>query len=62
MGDWVSQPMNPIVKLNKNISRPDGRGLIHDGHLCRFIQDDAPRYGIQVFAFEIIELSKTTYK
>jgi len=61
-GDWMSHPMNPVVKVNRHISRPGGRVLIHDGHLYRFTQDDEPRYGIQVFAFEIIELSTSTYK
>ncbi|MCA9422568.1 MAG: family 43 glycosylhydrolase [Nitrospira sp.] len=62
MGEWRPHPMNPVVKFNKHISRPGGRVLNHDGRLYRFTQDDEPRYGIQVFAFEILELSKTEYK
>ena len=62
MGNWVPHPMNPIVKLNMHIARPGGRVLMHDGHLYRFTQDTEPRYGIQVFVFEILELSKTAYK
>ncbi|GJL60505.1 MAG: hypothetical protein NPIRA03_33620 [Nitrospirales bacterium] len=61
MGDWRPHPMNPIVKLNKHIARPGGRVLVHDGRIYRFTQDAEPRYGIQVFAFEIEELTKTTY-
>ena len=62
LGTWVAHPMNPVVKLNRHISRPAGRVLVQDGHTYRFGQDDDPRYGIQVYAFEISELSKTSYK
>ena len=62
MGDWRPHPMNPIVKLNKHIARPGGRVLVHDGRIYRFTQDTEPRYGIQVFAFEIEELTRSTYK
>lgn len=62
MGEWMPHPMNPIIKLNKHIARPGGRVLVHEGRIYRFTQDTEPRYGIQVFAFEIEELSKTAYK
>ena len=35
--------------------------LVHDNRLYRFAQDDDPSYGIQVFAFEITELTEQTY-
>ncbi len=54
--------MNPIVELDKNISRPGGRVLIYDGRIYRFTQDDDPSYGIQVFAFEITKLSENSYE
>ena len=53
--------MNPVVKFNKHRARPAGRVLVHDGRIYRFAQDDAPSYGIQVFAFEIVELSEGSY-
>ena len=59
--------MNPIVKFDKNIARPGGRVITHDGRLYRFAQDDyndelkVPDYGIQVFAFEITELTEKSY-
>ena len=61
-GEWKPHLMNPIVKFNKKIARPAGRVIKHNGRLYRFAQDDYPRYGIQVFAFEIIELTENTYK
>jgi len=40
---------------------PGGRVIIYDDRLLRLTQDDDPSYGIQVFAFEITELSETLY-
>lgn len=62
LGGWRPHPMNPIVKLNKNIARPGGRVVTHDGRVYRLAQDDDPSYGIKVVAFEITELSETSYK
>jgi hypothetical protein len=59
---WKAHPMNPIIKGDMNISRPGGRVIIDNGHLYRFTQDDDPEYGLQVFAFEITDLSETSYK
>lgn len=58
---WKPHAMNPIVKFNKHTARPGGRVLVHKGRAYRFTQDDAPSYGIQVFAFEITELSEDSY-
>ena len=59
---WQSHPMNPIVKLDKNISRPGGRVIVYNDKFYRLTQDDDPSYGIQVFAFEITELTEKTYE
>ena len=58
---WQPHPKNPIVKFNKHVARPAGRVIIQDGKPLRFTQDDDPKYGLQVFAFEITELSETSY-
>lgn len=58
---WRPHPMNPVVKLDKHFSRPGGRVIVYEDKLYRLTQDDDPYYGIQVFAFEITELSKTSY-
>ena len=58
---WRPHPMNPIVKLDRHFSRPGGRVIAYDDRLYRFTQDDDPRYGLQVFAFEITELSEISY-
>jgi hypothetical protein len=54
--------MNPVVKLDKHIARPGGKMIEHKGKLYRFGQDDDPDYGIQVFAFEIVELNTKVYR
>lgn len=59
---WAAHPMNPVVKLDKHIARPGGRIIEYQGKLYRFGQDDDPDYGIQVFAFEIVELSTEVYR
>jgi hypothetical protein len=61
LNGWVPHPMNPIVKLDRNFARPGGRVLIYEGRPIRLTQDDDPTYGIQVFAFEITELSEESY-
>ncbi|HED30301.1 MAG TPA: hypothetical protein ENN50_01145 [Prosthecochloris aestuarii] len=61
-GPWTPHPMNPIVKFNKHSARPAGRLFDYQGRLYRVAQDDAPTYGIQVFAYEITSLSETYYK
>ncbi len=59
--DWQPHPKNPIRKEDKNFSRPAGRVLKHNHKLFRLAQDDDSTYGNQVFAFEITELSDTSY-
>jgi hypothetical protein len=59
---WSAHPMNPVVKLDKHIARPGGSVIEHEGKLYRFAQDDDPDYGIQVFAFEVVELDTKVYR
>jgi len=61
LGEWRAHPSNPIIKNDKHISRSAGRVLIHNDKVYRFAQDDYPYYGKQVYAFEITELSDSTY-
>lgn len=59
---WSPHPRNPIVKSDKNISRPGGRVIVYDDSIYRLAQDGDPYYGMQVFVFEITELSTNAYK
>ena len=59
---WRPHPQNPIVKFDKNISRPAGRVFNYEGRLYRLAQSGIPRYGSSVFAFEITDISKESYE
>jgi hypothetical protein len=62
LGTWLEHPMSPIVDWNGNIARPGGRVLVYDGRIIRYAQDALPQYGTQVYAFEISELTLTSYR
>jgi len=61
-GEWKLHKKRPLIRKDPNISRPAGNLLVIDGKLYRFAQDDYPTYGIQVFAFEITEITPDSYK
>jgi len=60
-GPWHKHPASPIVAADKQRARPAGRVLIIDDRIIRFAQDCTPRYGSKVRAFEISELTTTSY-
>lgn len=60
-GPWTEHPLSPIVKKDVRTARPGGRPFLLDGKLYRLAQDCYPRYGYQVRAFEITDISPTTY-
>lgn len=60
--NWTEHPSSPLISGNKSMARPAGRVLHHNGKLLRFTQDCYPTYGRQVRAFEITELTATTYQ
>jgi hypothetical protein len=61
-GPWKEHPLSPIVKKDLRTARPGGRPFVMDGKLYRIGQDCYPRYGYQVRAFRITDISPTTYK
>lgn len=61
-GPWREHPQSPVVDGNPHIARPGGRMIEEAGRLYRITQDTFPDYGIQLFAFEIVELTPTTYR
>jgi hypothetical protein len=62
IGPWIEHPKSPIIEGNAHIARPGGRVVVFDGRIFRYTQDDEPTYGNQVRAFEITELTMTTYE
>jgi hypothetical protein len=62
LGPWREHPRSPVIERNPHIARPAGRVLVTKDGIYRFAQDDAPSYGRQVRAFEILELTSTSYR
>jgi hypothetical protein len=60
-GPWREHPKSPIIRGDKCRARPAGRLLTVDDKLIRFAQDCVPQYGTRVRAFDILELTTTTY-
>ena len=61
-GPWQEHPRSPIINGNPHIARPAGRVVVSDDRIFRFAQDCSPTYGTKIRAFEITELSLTTYR
>ncbi|KAA9396690.1 hypothetical protein Har1130_17630 [Haloarcula sp. CBA1130] len=59
--DWTPHEGNPVVRNRPQAARPGGRPIVFDDHVLAFYQDCERRYGKRVRAFEITELSPTTY-
>jgi len=62
MGPWREHPRSPIVEGNGHNARPAGRILVLGGTVIRYAQDCDPTYGTEVRAFEVTELTTTTYQ
>ena len=60
-GSWTEHPKSPVVENDVHGARPAGRVIRHGDSLLRFAQDCAPKYGLNVFAFEITTLTTTDY-
>jgi hypothetical protein len=60
-GKWTEHPQSPILRNNPHHTRPGGRILQFEDRLFRIAQDTYPEYGLQLFAFEILELTPISY-
>jgi hypothetical protein len=61
-GPWLEHPKSPIVSGDPHIARPAGRLIALNDKLIRYTQDDYPKYGRCVRAFEVIELTMHSYR
>lgn len=59
---WKEHPLSPIVAKDPDIARPGGRALVIDEKLYRIGQDCDPTYGNQALAFQVSDISPTTYR
>jgi hypothetical protein len=60
-GPWREHPCTPVVAGDGRRARPAGRVVLWQGRPIRFAQDCVPNYGTAVRAFEILELTESTY-
>ena len=61
-GPWRAHEMNPILNGDPQIARPAGRVITAGGNVIRFTQGCYPSYGMTVRAFEVSELTESTYE
>jgi hypothetical protein len=61
-GRWTEHPSSPLVQGDPCIARPAGRVITADDKVIRFAQSGQPYYGSTVRAFEVTELTPTSYK
>jgi len=60
-GPWTAHPSNPLVENDRDIDRPGGRIVMHDGRLIRYAQDGEPDYGNAVRAFQVDRMSAAEF-
>jgi len=61
-GPWREHPQSPLIVGDRRKARPGGRVIVNGGKIIRYAQDCFPIYGSRVRAFEILELSPTSYR
>lgn len=61
LGEWTEHPSSPLITNNPHLARPAGRVVNLNNKLIRFAQDDQPTYGLQVYGFEITDLTPHSY-
>lgn len=59
--DWTPHEANPVVTDRPWATRPAGRPIVDDDRILVFYQDCETQYGDKVRAFEITDLTPTTY-
>ena len=62
MSGWSEHPANPLRVDDPVSSRPGGRVIEESGRLLRFSQNCATRYGLEVRAYQVDQLSPTEYR
>jgi hypothetical protein len=60
-GPWREHPRSPIIERDARVARPAGRITSWRDTAIRYAQDCHADYGLRVRAFEILELTPTSY-
>jgi hypothetical protein len=60
-GPWREHSSSPIIQGDPHIARPAGRIVVHADRIIRYAQDCSPSYGQRVHAFEITDLTTSSY-
>lgn len=59
---WTPHPLSPIVAGNRGRARPGGRAVVlGENRLYRLAQNDTPTYGRALRAFQVDQMTLTTY-
>lgn len=61
-GPWIEHPKSPLIEDDARSARPGGRVVVFDDRIIRYAQDGVPYYGRQVRAFEVTDLTTTSYQ
>ena len=61
-GPWTEHPQSPLIDNDADQARPGGKVIEYQGEYYRLGQDCAPKYGNQLRAYRITELSREAYQ
>ena len=61
-GPWILHPQSPVIMGDYKRTRPAGKVILFQDRIIRFAQDGSRHYGNSVSAFEITELTATSYR
>ncbi len=61
-GPWTKHPKSPVKKGDPDRSSPAGQIVVLDNRIIRYAKDVFPYYGNQVWAFEILKLTRDDYE
>jgi hypothetical protein len=59
--DWKPHKMSPIYENEKRFSRPAGNLLKYEDTIIRYTQDCSEKYGKQIYAYKILEITPEKY-
>ncbi len=59
---WLEHPCSPVRNFPNRLCRMAGRPAIDEGRLILFCQDARTRYGHAALAYEVLELTPSTYR